>query len=937
MTGDDRPARAGSDPAPELADSAATARRTRLRAVRSLAATPELAYALRRVLYADRDADVRAAAAQRLGELDASEASWLVEALGDHAPHVREATLRALARRTSDDDRPPWVAAAVRVTRAMVATERMWWVRRTAVYTLAALAGTTEVATFKTALADPFWRVRHAAVKVLAALGARDLDVRDEVIAAPATPTLAFLRASWGPVAVEAPARAGTSTSRLPEALLDPDPAVVTARLATSREVPPLALVELLCDPHAPLRLLAAERLAASSDRVALAAALDWLEEPRIPHVAGVVEHLLDGLGDPATELAAEALARSHRPGAARWAIAWVVATHAETLYSAALERARDDASLRRPALRLAPIADSVAWASAALVELAVADAAAPASCEPALVDAIAIELHERRTPEAHAALLALDAAEHPAARALQIDAAARRGDPARVLAALDDAHHGPRAIATRWVTRANRDGLGPDAPAVAGALVARRADRDPAVREAALVPELAAPFVTDPDPFVARAAIEHVVMAWHDRTELPPEIAAVALAGLASADPWVRAQACRLPITGEPALAAVIAALGDCHEMVRSAALDALEHVPDRDARLAALEHSTAIAPAARRMIRAWLHGEATPATPVRVEVPAPRPLAPPARVAHRPFERAGFEVAPLAISGADHSSPRALDLAADAGVDLWFWKPSYDSLTTFLRGRRDGHVIAGSYHADARSIETDVDRALRRLGRDTLDVLLLFWSRSPARVDAEAYAAIAHLVQRGKVRALGFSTHDRGLARTAIETSPWDVVMIRHSAAHPGIETELLPVARERGTAIVTFSALCYGRMVSGPGAPSPADCYRYSLSQPGVTACISAPRRTHELVENVAALREARARPRRDRRAADPWSRRARRGPALQRAAAAAHARCRGRRARAARDRAATRRRDHRTPDPAPRRRTSRAHEPRQDAHP
>jgi len=80
---------------------------------------------------------------------------------------------------------------------------------------------------------------------------------------------------------------------------------------------------------------------------------------------------------------------------------------------------------------------------------------------------------------------------------------------------------------------------------------------------------------------------------------------------------------------------------------------------------------------------------------------------------------------------------------------------------------------------------------------------------------------------------------------------------VMIRHSAAHPGIETELLPVARAHGTAIVTFSALCYGRMLSGPNPPSAADCYRYSLSQPGVTACISAPRRTSELVENLAVL--------------------------------------------------------------------------------
>jgi aryl-alcohol dehydrogenase-like predicted oxidoreductase len=227
---------------------------------------------------------------------------------------------------------------------------------------------------------------------------------------------------------------------------------------------------------------------------------------------------------------------------------------------------------------------------------------------------------------------------------------------------------------------------------------------------------------------------------------------------------------------------------------------------------------------------------------------------------VERRAFGRAGFDVAPLAISGAYDVSAGGLAQAFDAGVNLYFWEPGYEVLAKFLRVRRrrdQVRVVTGTYHADAASIRSDVHRALRKLRRETLDAFLLFWTRSPARIDAEAYGVLDELRREGKIRAVGFSTHHRELARTAIEEQPWDVVMIRHSAAHPGIESALLPAARERKTAILTFSALCYGRMVSGANAPSATECYRYSLSQPGVTAVISAPRRYRELVENLDVL--------------------------------------------------------------------------------
>jgi aryl-alcohol dehydrogenase-like predicted oxidoreductase len=112
--------------------------------------------------------------------------------------------------------------------------------------------------------------------------------------------------------------------------------------------------------------------------------------------------------------------------------------------------------------------------------------------------------------------------------------------------------------------------------------------------------------------------------------------------------------------------------------------------------------------------------------------------------------------------------------------------------------------------------------------------------------------------------VRAVGISTHERSLAVEAA-TRGLDVVMVRHSAAHRGAESSVFPACVARGTAVLTFSNLCYGRMLHRSPAPlsrpvAAPDCYRYSLGQPGVGACIAAPRRHSELLENLEVARNA-----------------------------------------------------------------------------
>jgi predicted aldo/keto reductase-like oxidoreductase len=218
--------------------------------------------------------------------------------------------------------------------------------------------------------------------------------------------------------------------------------------------------------------------------------------------------------------------------------------------------------------------------------------------------------------------------------------------------------------------------------------------------------------------------------------------------------------------------------------------------------------------------------------------------------------------------LSGANGLSPAALAEAHEAGVNSFFWETEYLQLTRFLRtrrGQREGLVlVAGSYHSGPAALRRDVESALRKLRTSWLDVFLLFWVRSPERLHDEDFEALEQLRAEGKLRAFGFSTHLRDLAAEAIRRRPWPVVMTRHSAAHPGAEAAFFPEALARGTGVLTFTATCYGRLLqpapgmpSGAVLPSAVDCYRYSLSQLGVSACLTAPRSHRELVQNLEVL--------------------------------------------------------------------------------
>lgn len=230
------------------------------------------------------------------------------------------------------------------------------------------------------------------------------------------------------------------------------------------------------------------------------------------------------------------------------------------------------------------------------------------------------------------------------------------------------------------------------------------------------------------------------------------------------------------------------------------------------------------------------------------------------------RSLGRGGPFVSVVGISGHYGLPIEGFVRAFEAGVNLMFWEPNYRTMTEFCgrlspADRGSIHLVAGTFEADGKRIRQDAERALRSLVVEQLGLFLVFWVQSWDRVTPDVHAAMERLKEEGKVAAYGLSTHSRPLAVEAMEAG-WDPVMVRHSAAHRGAEERVFPRAAELGTSIITFNNTCYGRLLEprdGRPAPAAADCYRFSLAQPAVRCCFSAPATPEQLDENLTALRD------------------------------------------------------------------------------
>ena len=217
----------------------------------------------------------------------------------------------------------------------------------------------------------------------------------------------------------------------------------------------------------------------------------------------------------------------------------------------------------------------------------------------------------------------------------------------------------------------------------------------------------------------------------------------------------------------------------------------------------------------------------------------------------------------------------------AAEHGANYWVWGSSFKKVTAgikeVIRKDREKNVVAllgwGFFGWQVRQ---SVEKALRKLNTDYLDVFKLGWLGRTSTYSQGVIDSLLKLKQEGKIRAIGTSIHDRKRARKLALDSDLDLLMIRYNAKHTGAEEDIFPHLEKRNPSIISYTALAWQQLIKPmkdlemppwPGNKevaripplTPELCYRFVLSNPHVHLVLTGPKNREQLMMNFRAIQQ------------------------------------------------------------------------------
>jgi aryl-alcohol dehydrogenase-like predicted oxidoreductase len=186
-------------------------------------------------------------------------------------------------------------------------------------------------------------------------------------------------------------------------------------------------------------------------------------------------------------------------------------------------------------------------------------------------------------------------------------------------------------------------------------------------------------------------------------------------------------------------------------------------------------------------------------------------------------------------------------------------------EGLIPLVIARRDFIFIAtGSESRDPNELEQYLEQSCRSLNTDVIDAFFIEYV-SPSDCEKDLQDVLTQLQQWkavGRIRYVGASTHNSGVALRLIQQKQIDVLMLRYNMAHRHVEEQVLPVAQAARLPIVAFTCTRWGTLLKGhpqwnQSSPTAADCYHYVLQNSAIHAALTAPATVNQLQQNLTAL--------------------------------------------------------------------------------
>jgi predicted aldo/keto reductase-like oxidoreductase len=230
----------------------------------------------------------------------------------------------------------------------------------------------------------------------------------------------------------------------------------------------------------------------------------------------------------------------------------------------------------------------------------------------------------------------------------------------------------------------------------------------------------------------------------------------------------------------------------------------------------------------------------------------------------------RTGLRVGRLGIASGYGAPAAAIEEAFERGANYFTWGTVVKGYNPRMRealknivakGQRDKLVLAAFSYAHSNYFtERMLGRGLKTAGLGHADVLILgyFARHVPGRLIDGAL----RMKEKGLVRFIGVSSHNRKLLGELARSGEFDVLHLRYNAAHRGAEQDIFPFVKgDKRPGTVSFTATRWGQLLKekkmppGEKPPTAVDCYRFVLSNPAVDVCMTGAKTLEQMRENLA----------------------------------------------------------------------------------